>query len=272
MKLRPFGDTGMNVSEIGLGAWQLANPDWGVNDRSEALRIIQKSLEAGCTFFDTAWGYGKGHSETLLGELVREHPDRRLYTATKIPPRNMQWPSRRGVPLDDVFPADHIRDYARRSLGNLGLPSVDLLQFHVWEDAWAHDDRWWRAIEELRADGLIGGVGISLNRWEPWNGLETLRTGRVDAVQVIYNIFDQAPEDELLAVGAERPGLARRSSGQPLDGVDLDGVAERRLQRCCEPLRLQRACRQGRHRRPGRGTPTCRRRRVPRIATGLPPR
>src|SRR5215218_2211167 len=71
MKFRPFGNTGMNVSEIGLGAWQLANPDWGVNDRNEALRIIQKSLEAGCNFFDTAPGYGRGRSEELLGEGLK---------------------------------------------------------------------------------------------------------------------------------------------------------------------------------------------------------
>ena len=120
-------------------------------------------------------------------------PDKELYVATKIPPKNFKWPSRRGFTLDDCFPPDHIREYAEKSLANLGLPRIDLLQFHVWEDAWAHDERWQRAIDDLKRQGLIRAVGISVNRWEPDNVLETLRTGLIDAVQVIYNIFDQAP-------------------------------------------------------------------------------
>jgi aryl-alcohol dehydrogenase-like predicted oxidoreductase len=133
----------------------------------------------------------------MLGELVRPHRGRRLYTATKVPPKNRTWPSRADFLLDEVFPPDYIRQYAESSLENLGLESVDLLQFHVWEDAWARDDRWQRVMSDLKREGLIGGIGISVNRWEPENGIETLRTGLVDAVQVIYNIFDQAPEDEL---------------------------------------------------------------------------
>ena len=170
---------------------------WTGSDDEESRQALSEAARLGCTFFDTAWGYGRGRSERLLGEVVRAHGNARLYTATKIPPKNMQWPSRRGVPLDDAFPPAHIREYAERSLENLGLAAIDLLQFHVWEDAWARDDRWWQAMADLRREGLIGGVGVSVNRWEPWNVLETLRTGHVDAVQVIYNIFDQAPEDEL---------------------------------------------------------------------------
>jgi aryl-alcohol dehydrogenase-like predicted oxidoreductase len=102
-----------------------------------------------------------------------------------------------------VFPPDHIREYAGRTLDNMGLASIDLLQFHVWEDAWATDDRWWHAMADLKREGAIGGVGISINRWEPWNALDTLRTGHVDAVQVIYNIFDQSPEDELFSLCGE---------------------------------------------------------------------
>jgi aryl-alcohol dehydrogenase-like predicted oxidoreductase len=139
----------------------------------------------------------------MLGELVRAHPDRRLYTATKVPPKNRTWPSRPDFLLDEVFPPDYIREYAESSLENLGLDSVDLLQFHVWEDAWARDDRWQRVMEDLKRERMIGGIGISVNRWEPENGIETLRTGIVDAVQVIYNIFDQAPEDELFPVCRE---------------------------------------------------------------------
>jgi aryl-alcohol dehydrogenase-like predicted oxidoreductase len=201
MHERRFGRLGWPVSEIGYGMWGMAG--WSGSDDARSREALAEAVRLGCNFFDTAWGYGSGHSERLLGELVRAHPEHRLYTASKIPPRNRQWPSQRGVPLDEVFPPDHIREYAERTLGNLGLPRLDLLQFHVWEDAWAHDDRWWRAMSDLKSEGMIDGVGISVNRWEPWNGLDTLRTGHVDAVQVIYNIFDQSPEDELFPLCEE---------------------------------------------------------------------
>jgi aryl-alcohol dehydrogenase-like predicted oxidoreductase len=175
--------------------WGLAN--WSGTDADAVEAALNTAVASGVTFFDTAWGYGRGASERILGKLVRAHPERRLYTATKIPPKNMQWPSRREFALDDCFPPDHIRAFAEKSLANLGLPHIDLLQFHVWEDRWARDERWQRAMDDLRREGLITAVGVSVNRWEPSNCLETLRTGLVDAVQVIYNIFDQAPEDEL---------------------------------------------------------------------------
>jgi aryl-alcohol dehydrogenase-like predicted oxidoreductase len=195
MRYRPFGRTGWLVSEVGYGMWGLAG--WTGSDDEQTRHSLQLAVEEGCTFFDTAWAYGEGRSERMLGELVRDNPDRRLYTATKVPPRNRRWPTRRGDLLDEVFPADYIREYAHRSLENLGLDSVDLLQFHVWEDAWAEAESWQTAVTELKDEGLIGAVGISINRWEPWNAIRTLQTGFVDAVQVIYNIFDQAPEDEL---------------------------------------------------------------------------
>jgi aryl-alcohol dehydrogenase-like predicted oxidoreductase len=154
-------------------------------------------VELGCNFFDTAWAYGEGHSESLLGQLVRLNPDRKLYTATKIPPKNRKWPSRREYALDDSYPPDHIHEYVHKSLKNAGLESFDLIQFHTWEDGWMDDLRWAIALEELKRRGLIRAVGISVNRWEPWNGVRTVRSGLVDAVQVIYNIFDQNPEDDL---------------------------------------------------------------------------
>ena len=202
MQYRTFGRTGWLVSEIGYGMWGMAG--WMGSDDAESLAALERSVELGCNFFDTAWAYGVGHSEKLLGQLVRAHPDKKLYTASKIPPKNFKWPSRRGYTLDECFPPDHIREYTEKSLHNLGLESIDLMQFHVWEDCWAHDERWQRTIDDLKREGLIKAVGISVNRWEPWNSLETLRTGLVDAVQVIYNIFDQAPEDQLFKVCVEQ--------------------------------------------------------------------
>ena len=137
-------------------------------------RTLEQAVALGCNFFDTAWGYGKGRSEQILGGLVKNHPGKTLHFATKIPPKNLQWPSRRGSTLDDCFPPEHIREYAEKSLENLGVATIDLLQFHVWEDAWAHDERWQRAMDDLKRQGLIRAVGISINRWEPANVLETL--------------------------------------------------------------------------------------------------
>jgi aryl-alcohol dehydrogenase-like predicted oxidoreductase len=201
MEYRTFGRLGWQISEIGYGMWGMGS--WADRNDDESMAALHESVRLGCNFFDTAWGYGRGHSEGLLGELVRAHPDHKLYTATKIPPRNMQWPSRRGYTLDECFPPDHIRAYTEKSLQNLGLDRVDLQQFHVWEDAWAQDERWQRAVDDLKREGLIGGIGVSINRWEPWNALATLRTGLIDAVQVIYNVFDQAPEDELFPLCRE---------------------------------------------------------------------
>jgi aryl-alcohol dehydrogenase-like predicted oxidoreductase len=195
MRYRTFGRTGWQVSEIGYGMWGMGG--WTESDDDESRRSLQHAIDLGCNFFDTAWGYGAGHSERLLGELVRANPGKQLFTASKIPPKNFKWPSRRGYRLDDTFPPDHIREYTEKSLTNLGLPHIDLMQFHVWEDDWANDERWQRAVDDLKRQGLVHAFGISINRWEPWNAIRTLRTGMIDAVQVIYNIFDQAPEDQL---------------------------------------------------------------------------
>ena len=201
MHYRTFGRTGWQVSDVGYGMWGMGG--WTESDDAESMAALHRSVELGCNFFDTAWGYGAGHSEGLLGQLVRAYPNKKLYTATKIPPKNFKWPSRRGYALADCFPADHIRQYTEWSLKNLGLSSVDLIQFHVWEDDWAQDERWQKAMLDLKSEGLINAVGISVNRWEPDNVIRTLKTGLIDAVQVIYNIFDQNPEDNLFPVCRE---------------------------------------------------------------------
>ena len=195
MQYRTFGRTGFEVSEIGYGMWGLAG--WTGTDAAELDHALDRSVELGCNFYDTAWGYGEGRSEQILGKLVRRHPGKRLYQATKIPPKNFQWPSKPHFKLEECFPYEHIIDYTEKSLKNLGTDCIDLQQFHVWEDRWAGHDDWKRAVEKLKKEGKIRFAGISVNRWEPDNVLETLKTGLIDAVQVIYNIFDQAPEDRL---------------------------------------------------------------------------
>jgi aryl-alcohol dehydrogenase-like predicted oxidoreductase len=201
MKYRKFGRTGWWLSEIGYGMWGMGG--WTGSNDDESFQSLQRAVDLGCNFFDTAWAYGAGHSEKLLGRLVRANPGKRLYTASKIPPRNFKWPSRREYKLEDCFPPEHIEDYVHRSLENTGLQTIDLMQFHVWEDSWVEDDRWAKNMDELKRQGLVHAVGISVNRWEPWNGVRAVRSGLIDAVQVIYNIFDQNPEDELFPACAE---------------------------------------------------------------------
>jgi aryl-alcohol dehydrogenase-like predicted oxidoreductase len=195
MRYRTFGRLGWKVSEVGYGMWGLAG--WTGRDDEETRQSLQLAVDLGCNFFDTALAYGDGHSEAMLGALVRANPDKGLIVASKIPPKNRVWPSRRGFKLDDVFPADYIRSSTEVTLKNLGLPALDLMQFHVWEDDWATDEHWQKAVANLKSAGLIRGFGISVNRWEPTNVMRALRTGLIDAVQVIYNVFDQNPEDEL---------------------------------------------------------------------------
>ena len=196
MKYRRFGRTGFKVSEVGYGMWAMGG-QWAGSDDNESLRSLARAVELGCNFFDTAWAYGEGRSERLLRKVLRENRSRDLIAATKVPPKNLVWPASPKHKLGDVFPPDHIRQYAEKSLQNLGVETIDLLQFHVWNDGWAKDESWQRAVADLKSEKLIRAFGISVNRWEPANVLAALRTGLVDAVQVIYNIFDQSPEDEL---------------------------------------------------------------------------
>lgn len=205
MRYRRFGRLGWQVSEVGYGMWGIAGGPggWTGADDDTGMRTLRESVRLGCTFFDTAWIYGRGHSEELLGRLLADTPQR-LYTATKIPPKDRNFPSTRDSRLADVFPPEHILEYAETSRRNLGIDTIDLLQLHVWEDSWTDDPQWQEPIRRLKDEGVITGFGISVNRWEPWNVLKALDTGLVDAVQVIYNIFDQAPEDELFPACRER--------------------------------------------------------------------
>lgn len=201
MKTRRFGRTEWNVSEMGYGMWGLAR--WTGSDIEEVTRSLDHAVSLGCNFFDTAWGYAEGQSEQILGELITRHSGTKIYAATKIPPKNFTWPSKSGFLLKDCFPTNHIIEYTEKSLKNLGVEQIDLQQFHVWEDAWANQDEWQLAIEKLTQEGKVAHWGISVNRWEPNNCLQTLKTDHISSVQVIYNIFDQNPEDLLFPLCKE---------------------------------------------------------------------
>jgi aryl-alcohol dehydrogenase-like predicted oxidoreductase len=195
MKNRRFGRTGWEVGEIGYGMWGMAG--WTNSNDIESLQSLQAAVEQGCNFFDTAYAYGNGRSENLLGQTVKANPDKRIYTATKIPPKNLKWPALPEYALMDSYPPDHVEEYVHRSLENARLDQFDLIQFHTWNDEWMRDDRWFYRLDDMRSQKLINAIGISINRWEPWNGIRAVRSGQIDSVQVIYNIFDQNPEDEL---------------------------------------------------------------------------
>lgn len=217
MKYRKLGRTNFDVSDIGHGLWGMSN--WSGSNDQQSMQALQMAVDHGCNFLDSAWAYGDGKSDGLLGETVRRNGGKRLYGASKIPPKNRRWPAQ-GT-LADTFPLDHVLQYADMIRAKVGTDTIDLLQYHVWDDSWSDDGEFRKAVERLKNRGIIRGFGISLNRWEPWNGLKALRTGLVDAVQVIYNIFDQAPEDELFPACRElNVGVIARV---PLDEGSLGG-------------------------------------------------
>ncbi|MCK5440686.1 MAG: aldo/keto reductase [Maribacter sp.] len=201
MQYRRFGRTNWKIGEVGYGMWGMGG--WKESDDIQSAKSLDLAVENGVNFFDTAWGYGEGHSEKLLGQLVRRHPGHKLYTASKIPPKNFQWPGKPEYKFEDSYPIEHIIEYTDKTLSNLGLEQIDLMQLHTWDDVWADREEWQRAIEDLKSAGKVVAMGISMNRWEPENGIKALKTGKLDAVQVIYNIFDQAPEDVLFPLCEE---------------------------------------------------------------------
>jgi aryl-alcohol dehydrogenase-like predicted oxidoreductase len=219
MQYRKLGRTGWTVSDIGYGLWGISG--WSGSDDQQSLGSLQLAADSGCTFFDSAWGYGAGKSDQFLGTLLARNPDKRLYAASKIPPANFKWPAHPSYSYHEVFPPDHVFRYAGQIRKSLGTDSIDLLQFHVWHDNWAAEPDFRNTVEKLKRDGVIRAFGLSLNRWEPENGIKAIHTGLVDAVQVIYNIFDQAPADELFPVCRERNiGVIARV---PLDEGSLGG-------------------------------------------------
>jgi aryl-alcohol dehydrogenase-like predicted oxidoreductase len=195
MTFREFQKGNSRWSRIGYGMWGLAS--WTGNNDLQTFESLKLAVENGVNFFDTAWAYGEGKSEKMLGELIRSFPGQNLFAASKIPPKNLKWPALSSYSIEEVFPVSHILEYTKKSLENLGTPSIDLMQFHVWNDEWVKEKDWQKAVIQLKEGGKVKSFGISINRWEPENVLKTLETGLIDSVQVVYNIFDQYPEDKL---------------------------------------------------------------------------
>jgi aryl-alcohol dehydrogenase-like predicted oxidoreductase len=202
MKYRRFGRTGWDLSEIGYGMWGMGA--WSGSEDTESLGSLERAIDLGCNFFDTAWVYGNGHSEKLLGQVLKSNSAGKIHVATKVPPKNQAWPAPANSSLDQNYPPSHITEFVDKSLQNLGLDTIDLIQLHTWNDDWVEDYRIGPALLGLKASGKVRAVGISLNRGQPWNGVKAVRAGLVDAVQVVYNIFDQNPQDELFPACREK--------------------------------------------------------------------
>ncbi|GAA2753571.1 aldo/keto reductase [Amnibacterium kyonggiense] len=199
MQYRDLGRAGLQVSDIGYGAWGIggAGGGWVGAEDDESLRALERFIELGGTFIDTARGYGR--SEELVGRVLREHRDEGLIVATKVPPKNGEWPARAGVPVEEAFPGDHIRASLETSLKASGLDAFDVVQFHVWSDEWVGNGDWLETVQALKEEGKLRHFGVSINDYEPENALALIRSGAVETVQVIYNVFHQQPEEQLLA-------------------------------------------------------------------------
>jgi aryl-alcohol dehydrogenase-like predicted oxidoreductase len=196
MHYRRLGRTGLEVSEGGCGAWGIGKSQWLGAEDDESLRALRRAIDLGLNFIDTALAYGEGHSERLVGRVVKER-DETVYVATKIPPLNRTWPAPSGLSPEETFPGAYVRRCTEQSLENLGLEAIDVQQFHVWHDEWVREGDWLEAIEDLKREGKIRFFGVSINDHQPANAVKLIGTGVVDTVQVIYNIFDQSPEDAL---------------------------------------------------------------------------
>ena len=221
MQYRKLGRTNIDVSDIGYGAWGIGQKQWLGGTDHEAITGLRRALELGLNFIDTALAYGEGHSERLIGQVLKEHVHK-VYVASKIPPKNLFWPARAGVGIDDVFPVDHITTSTETSLKNLELPYLDLQQLHVWNPDWLARDEWKRSVEDLKKSGKIHYFGISINDHQPESAIPLIEAGLVDTVQVIYNIFDQTPEAKLLPAALKHNvGVIARV---PLDEGSLTGL------------------------------------------------
>ncbi len=222
MHYRALGKTGWNVSEIGLGTWAMGGW-WGPLDDRRSLASLRLALELGVNFIDTALVYGDGHSERLIAKALKGRASRKpVYIATKIPPKNLEWPARAMTPLAAAFPASWIIRCAEQSLRNLHADCVDLIQFHVWTDRWLMESEWYETVQRLKRQGKIRAFGVSINDHEPNSALALVRSGLVDTVQVIYNLFDQTPAEHLLPLcRARKVGVIVRV---PLDEGGLTGA------------------------------------------------
>ena len=201
MRYRPLGKTGLDVSEIGFGAWAIGG-QWGSQSDEESLAALDRAIDAGLNFIDTAEGYGHGHSERVIAEALKGR-SQRVYVATKTPPVAGPWPPTPYCRAEERYPEAYLRENVEQRLKNLGTDCLDVLQLHTWTRAWNRDATPLEILRRLREEGKIRLIGVSTPEHDQNCVIDLMRQGYVDVVQVIYNLFEQEPAAELLPIAAE---------------------------------------------------------------------
>jgi len=217
MEYTILGKTGLKISRIGFGGWGIGGGMWKANDKLSKQSLLE-AYENGINFFDTALVYADGHSERLIRNTLG---GKKLVVATKIPPLDGHWPAK-NKDINQVFPTDYIIKKAKESYENLGKKTIDLLQLHVWMDDWFESKNWREAFATLKRERIIKFVGVSINDHDPNSALKIVKSGEIDTIQVIYNIFDQSPQDKLFPLARKNNvGIIARV---PLDEGSLSGT------------------------------------------------
>jgi len=207
MKYRTFGRLGWNVSEIGFGAWAIGG-GWGSQSDEDSVKALHRALDLGCNFIDTAQGYGDGRSERVIAGVLRDrrnsNPNERIYVATKIPPTpNGDWPPGPYDRIEDRYPQAYLRQRLERSLRDLQTDCIDIVQLHTWTRAWNRQPTALETLRIFQKEGKLSGIGISTPEQDQNSLIDLMRNGWLDAVQVIYNIFEQEPQAEFFPVAKE---------------------------------------------------------------------
>jgi aryl-alcohol dehydrogenase-like predicted oxidoreductase len=156
MRYRTFGRTGWKVSEIGFGAWAIGG-GWGPQEESESVAALNRALDLGCNFIDTAQGYGNGRSERIIAQVLKSRGSGardKVYVATKIPPVSPgAWPPSPFDVAEERFPESYLRERLERSLRDLQTDCIDILQLHTWTRAWNRDPKPLEILRKFKTEG-----------------------------------------------------------------------------------------------------------------------
>ena len=201
MKYRKLGNTGLEVSEIGFGAWAIGG-SWGEQKESDSLEALETALDNGVNFIDTAAGYGNGKSERIIGEFLKSRSEQ-VYVCTKTPPVPGKWPPAPYCRIEERYPEKYLRENVEERLTNLQASSLDVLLLHTWTRAWNDKPVALEILQKMKSEGIIKYIGISTPEHDQNCVVQLMRDGMVDVLQVIYNIFEQEPAAQLLPVAHE---------------------------------------------------------------------
>lgn len=204
MQYRTFGKLDWKVSQVGMGTWALGS-NWGPQDDNESIRALHQAIGSGCNFIDTARAYGNGRSERVIAEALKQRPPgEHVYIATKVPPiTDPDWLATPYQGWQEKFPEHHVRSEVDKSLRDLNVDCLDLVQLHTWSRAWNRDPVPFEILRDCKKEGKLRAIGVSTPEIDQNAVVDLMRGGYVDSVQVIYNIFDQDAQAEILPAALE---------------------------------------------------------------------